>query len=97
MTNFPPTHADRRIAGGKGNWELSRKEKKPTHLGDISKEDYVPSCDDGLLVEYIELLGDGRREQAASENGRASLGDQARMRRKFLDNLSRAFFGRGWI
>ena len=90
--SFPPMRTD-----GGGEEELSRKEKKPTHLGDISKENKVSNGDDGLLVEYVELLGDGRREQAAAENGRTSLGDQARVRRKFLDNLSRAFLRRGWI
>jgi hypothetical protein len=55
------------------------KRNRPTHLGDISKEDKVPDCNDGLLVEHVELLGDGCREQAAAEDSCASLGDQARV------------------
>ncbi len=56
--------------------EVSRKENKLTHLGDISKEDNVPKGNDGLLIEHVELLGDGCREEATAKDSRAGLGDQ---------------------
>ena len=55
------------------------REKKPTYLGDITKKDKVPNGNDGLLIEHIELLGDGCREEAAAKDGRASFGDQTRV------------------
>lgn len=71
--------------------------QKMTHLGDIRKEDKVANGDDGLLIEHIELLRDGCRQEAATEDGRAGLGDQARVRRQLVYDLSRAFRGRGRI
>ena len=71
--------------------------QKKTHLGNISKEDNVPNRDDGLLVEHIELLGYGCRQEAAAEDSRASLGDQAWVGRQLVDDFSRAFCGRRWI
>jgi hypothetical protein len=42
-------------------------------------------------------LRDGCRQEAATEDGRAGLGDQARVRRQLVYDLSRAFRGRGRI
>lgn len=55
------------------------REKKLTHLGDISKKDKVSNGNDSLLIEHVELLGDGCRKKAAAKDGRAGLGDQTRV------------------
>ena len=65
-----------RVTGGGGAVE---REKKPTHLGDINKQDKVSNGNDGLLIEHVEFMGDGCREEAATKDGRAGLGDQTRV------------------
>jgi hypothetical protein len=52
------------------------REKNPTYLSDITKKDKVSNSNDGLLIEHVQLLGDGCREEAAAKDGRASLRDQ---------------------
>jgi hypothetical protein len=77
--HFPPrgqSHTGDRKSDGGGTVE---REKKSTHLSDITKEDKVSNSDDGLLIEHVEFLGDGCREEAATKDGRASLGDQTRV------------------
>ena len=50
--------------------------KEQTYLGNVCKEKKVAHSDDRLLVEHIQLLGDGSGEQVAVEDGRARFGDQ---------------------
>lgn len=44
--------------------EREKREKKPMQLRNISKKDKVSNGNDGILVEHIELVGDGCRVSA---------------------------------
>ena len=78
--------------------KLSQKHrKKQTYLGNVSKEDQVADSNDRLLVEHIQLLGNGGREQAAAEVGRACLGDQVGVRGQLVDDFCRTFGGWGRV
>ena len=59
--------------------DSAHEQKKKAHLGDICKEDDVSNGNDSLLVEHVELLRYSCRKEAASEDRRAGLGDQARV------------------
>jgi hypothetical protein len=54
-----PSHLNDRKAPQRKEIENKMKNPHPrqsTHFGDVSKEDKVPNCDDGLLVEHVKLL-----------------------------------------
>ena len=65
------------------------------HLVDEGDEDEEAGGDDGLLVDHVELLGDGGREEAGAEDGGAGFGDEVRGGGERVDDLRRALLRRG--
>ena len=64
-----------------------------THLGDVRNQNRKPSQNDGLLVDDVELLRDGRRNETTSEDGGAGLGDEVRGGGELVDDLRRTLGG----
>ena len=58
---------------------IKKVKRKSAHFGNICKEDKIPNGDDCFLIEHVELLGDSRCEEAATENGSTGLGHKTRV------------------
>lgn len=65
-----------------------------TDLGDECQEDEEAGSDDGLLVDNIEFLRDGGREEASAKNDAAGFGDEAGGGGHLVDELGGALGGR---
>lgn len=70
---------------------------KQTHLADVGEDNERRDEDDGLLVDDVELGGDGGGGSADTEEGGAGLGDEAGRRGQLLDDLGRALLGGGRV
>ena len=67
--------------------------KHETHLVDVGNKDEEAGSNHGLLVDDVELLGDGGREEAGTEDGRAGFGDEVGGGGERVDKLGRALLG----
>ena len=65
------------------------------HLGNVGEDNCGRDEDNGLLVDDIELLGDGGGGKTNTGEGSAGLGDNAGRRGKLLDELIGAVGGVG--
>ena len=60
-----------------------------THLGNEGSKDQETTENDTLLIDDIELLGDGGGEETSTENDRTSLGDKVGRGRELVDKFGR--------
>ena len=65
-----------------------------TDLGNERQEHEEARSNDRLLIDNVELLGDGGREQAGAEHDGACLRDESGGRGHLVDQLGRLFSGR---
>ena len=60
-----------------------------THLSNEGSKDQETTENDTLLIDDIELLGDGGGEETSTENDRTSLGDKVWRGRELVDKFCR--------
>lgn len=53
-----------------------------THPGNVGEEDQVSRSDDSLLIEHVELLGDGGSQDTSAKEDASCLRDEVRGGRK---------------